>query len=88
MELKALEKYLKDKPQVLIFGTDTNLKNLKLNNLKEIFLASDCQSLVREKVLNYSKLSELKLEELKKSKVELSIICEKSFPVSIIGVIE
>ena len=87
MSLKELEKYLKDKPEILIFGTNLNLKNLKLANISELFIANDCPTLIREKVLNYSKLSNLKLEELKKSKVELSILCEKNFPVSIIGVI-
>ena len=86
MPLKDLQKILKDKPKKVIFGSARNLKMIKLNRVKELFLSSDCSPSIGEKIALYSSFSPLKIEVLPSTSEELAVICEKTFPVSVIGV--
>lgn len=87
MPLKDLQKYLKDNPQVLIFGSKQSIKQIKLDKVREVFLAGDCHEQIQERILNYSKFSDLRFDKLEENKEELSLICGKGFPISIIGVL-
>ncbi len=88
MPIEDLQKYLKDKPQVLLFGTRQSIKYIKLDKIKEVFLASDCPKQLQERIVGYSKFSGAKFDKLKQNKEELSLICQKSFTISIIGVLD
>lgn len=87
MTIEELQKYVKDKPKILIYGARQNFKGIKLAKLKEVFLASDCSKEIKEKIAEYSKFSDLKVDILPQGKEELALICKKNFPVSIVGVL-
>lgn len=85
--LKALQKYVKDKPNLLLFGAKQTFKQIKLGKIKEVFLADDCMPEIKEKIENYSKFSNIQINKMSQNKEELALICKKGFPISIIGVL-
>lgn len=87
MSLKDLQKYIKNEPEILLFGERQCAKKAKLGQLKEVFLSSDCAKRIKEKVENYAKLSDIAVHSLHQSRGDLSLICKKTFPISIIGVV-
>ena len=87
MSLEALHTYLKE-PARIVYGTRQTIKQIKLDIIKEIFLAKNCSPEAREKILHYAKLADFKVNELSQSSEELSLICKKDFPVSILSVVE
>ncbi|OYT41159.1 hypothetical protein B6U80_02030 [Candidatus Pacearchaeota archaeon ex4484_26] len=86
--LKELQKYLKDKPKLLFFGTKQTIKQVKLDKIKEVFLAKDCYEEIKERIENYAKFSKMQVKNLEQNKDELALICKKSFPISIISVLK
>ena len=86
--LKDLQKYIKDKPKLLVFGSNQIFKQIKLDKINEVFVASDCSKEILEKLGRYSKFSNLKIYELPKNKEEITLLCKKEFPVSVVGVIK
>lgn len=87
VNLRELQKYLREKPNSLLFGTKRNIKLIKLGKVKEIFLARDCYDKIKERILNYSRFSDIKVNVLLQTKEELALICKKDFQISVIGVL-
>ena len=85
--LKILQKYIKDKPEILIVGSKQNFKLMKLGKIKELFYTSDCSNELKEKFHNYSKFSETPISNLGKDGEEISLLLGKSIPISIVGVL-
>lgn len=80
MSLVNLKKALKEGK--LIFGTERTLKLLKTSKINEIFVASNCKANVKEDIVYYAKLANVKVTELKETNEELGLICKKPFSIS------
>jgi len=80
MELSKLLK--ENKP---IIGTNQVIKNLKLGKIKEIYTACNCPKNTLEDIKHYSKLYNVKVNELKENNEELGTICKKPFSISVLG---
>jgi large subunit ribosomal protein L30e len=83
MTLASLKKALKE--QKLIYGTNLTIKNIKRGTVKEVFLASNTPKNVKNDINYYSKIANIKVNELKQNSEELSIICKKNFLVSVVS---
>ena len=83
MSLIELRTALKEKN--LIFGSKETLKNLKLGKVKAILLASNTTKATRETIQHYSKFANVKIIELKQPSNELSLLCKRGHPVSVIS---
>ena len=81
--LKDLQKYIKDKPELLIFGYKQVSKKAKLGKLKEVFISNDCSKEIIDRIEDYSRFSDFKIYLLPKNKDEVTLLCKKNFPVSI-----
>ena len=83
MSLEKLRKVLKT--EKLHYGSRSAIKKLKLGAVKHIFLAYDCDPTVREDIIYYCKLGNVELIELHQPSTELSLICKRAHPVSVIS---
>ncbi|MSR86150.1 hypothetical protein EXS74_02025 [Candidatus Woesearchaeota archaeon] len=83
MSVDQLKKALKE--EKCIFGLNETLKNLKLGKAKTIFLAKDCNSIEREKILHYKKLAQLNVIELDIKGSEVGALSKKQFSVSVLS---
>ncbi len=81
--MKHLQELIKEKK--LIIGTDRVLKMLKNEQLANIYLASNCPETVRQDIKHYSKIFNVKVEELKETNQELGVLCKKPFSISVVG---
>ena len=81
--MKELRQALKDNK--VIIGTDRVLKKVRIGKLSIVYLASNCPQVVREDVKHYSKLYNIKVNELKENNEELGTICKKHFSISVLG---
>lgn len=81
--MENLKKLIKENK--IIIGTNKVMKNLKLGRLKEIYLASNCPKYVLEDIKHYSKLNNVKVNELKEDNEQLGTICKKPFSISVLG---
>ena len=81
--MEELKKLIKENK--IMIGTNNVMKNLKLGRLKQIYLASNCPEYTKEDIKHYSKLNNVKVNELKENNEELGIMCKKPFSISVIG---
>jgi large subunit ribosomal protein L30e len=81
--MENLKKLLKEGK--VIIGTNQVMKNLKLGRLKEVYLSSNCPKNTVEDIKYYSKLNNVKINELKEDNEQLGIICKKPFSISVLG---
>lgn len=81
--MKTLREALKNKK--VIIGADRTLKNLKLNKLKRVYLASNVRKDIEEDIEHHTKLFNIKLVKLKENNEELGLICKKHFKVSVLS---
>lgn len=81
--MEKLQKDLLDNSEKLIFGTERNIKLLKNDRLKTIYIASNCIDNIREEI----KLCKGKTEvvELDAANDEIGVVCKKPFSISVIG---
>jgi len=82
-EVKEIQSILKSKKAVI--GTDKSLKNLKKGKVSAVYITLNCPEEVKEEIKHYSKLSNAKVVELKKSNEELGVICKKPFSISVLS---
>ncbi len=83
MSVEQLKKALKE--EKCTFGLNETLKNVKLGKAKTVFLAQDCNSLEREKILHYKKLGSLNVVELEIKGSEVGALSKKQFSVSVLS---
>jgi len=69
----------------LIIGTQRTLKKLKMNELKKVYVSSNCPKDVLEDIGHYTKLYSIPLIKLNESNEELGIICKKPFFISVLS---
>jgi len=70
----------------VITGANSVKKMLALGKLKTIVLASNCPKTVRNDIIQYSKISSIRIEYFESTRKELGIFCGKPFSVSILGI--
>ena len=69
----------------LIFGTERTLKKLKMNEIKKVYVSSNCPENVLSDIEHYANIHSIPLVKLKENNEELGIICKKSFPISVLS---
>ena len=84
MSLQELVKALKEKN--IVFGANETIKNLKRGNVKKVFLASNCPRKTIKDVEYYAKLGKVEIIKLEQPNDELSLICKKSYPVTVVSI--
>lgn len=83
MEKEKLYNDLLDNSKKLVFGTERNLKLLKNNRLKRIYVASNCKDDVRKDIKHYGNYIEV--IELEITNKDAGVVCKKPFSISVIG---
>jgi ribosomal protein L30E len=83
MSLQTLKDAMKK--EKLIFGSKSTLRNMKKGTTKQIFLANNCGEEIEKSIEYYSKFSKVKISKINKPRSEMSILCKKNFPVSVIS---
>ena len=81
MSLDNLKKAIKEKK--LTIGTEKTIKALKKGEAKEVFISKNCPELLRKEIKNYAAISNISVNELKKSNEEIGTICKKPFSINL-----
>ena len=82
--MKDLKEAVKDNKR-LVIGTQRTLKKLKMNEVKKVYVSSNCPKDVLEDVEHYSKVHNISLVKLKETNEELGVICKKPFHISVLS---
>ncbi len=70
----------------LFLGTESNMKQLRLGNVKKVYLASNCEPVVRDDVVRLCKFGQVECVDLAQSNEEIGVLCKKPYSISVIGV--
>lgn len=81
--MEKLRNDLLENSKKLIYGTERNLKLLKNERLKKIYLASNCREEIRRDISIYGK--NVEVVNLNTTNNETGVVCKKPFSISIIG---
>lgn len=73
------------KKEKLIVGSKRTLKLLKNEKLKKIFLASNCDDIIKKEINKYAKIVNVDVVELNISNEELGARCKKPFAISVLS---
>jgi len=76
------------KTRKIVIGTKEVMKNLKLNKIEKIYLASNCNDNSKKELEYYSKLLKIPIMMLKQPNDELGLICKKQYFISMLGVLK
>jgi ribosomal protein L30E len=76
------------KTRKIIIGTKVVMKNLKLEKLEKIYIASNCNESSKKELEYYSKLLKIQVIKLKQPNDELGVICKKQYSISMLGVLK
>ena len=82
--MKELKEAVKE-GKGLIMGTSRTLKKLKMNEVKKVYVSSNCPKDVLEDIKHYTKIHKIPLVELKENNEELGVICKKPFYISVLS---
>jgi len=69
----------------LVIGTQRTLRKLKMNEVRKVYVSSNCPRDVLDDIEHYSKIHNAQLIKLKENNEELGIICKKPFLISVLG---
>lgn len=83
MSLAELRRVLKS--EKVVYGSSQTIRNLKKNKVKKIFLSSDCMGRIKSDLRYYCKFNKVEIVDLKQPSEELSLICKKGYPVTVIS---
>ena len=72
----------------LIIGTDLTLKNLKVNKVKKVFLTSNTNEVIAEKIKHYCSINEVEYVEIPQTNEDLGVMCKKPFNISVLSIKE
>lgn len=81
--LDELKKGLVEKK--IVFGTNNTLKHLLKGMISKVFISSNCPDYVRDKLKHICKVGNVDVVEVPNSSEELSIMCKKSFLISVLS---
>ena len=84
MSLAEIKKAIKEEKAII--GTELTLKNLKLGKLEKVFVSANCPDSMKKDIEYYSKLANVKVEELKQNNEELGSACKKPFFISVLSI--
>ena len=84
--IKEIKSTLKDGKVVL--GTEQTIKLIKQDNLKKVFLSSNCKKDIKADLQKYAKISKVELVDVSVPNRELGVVCKKPFSISVIGVLK
>jgi len=76
------------KTKKLVMGTERVKKLARSAKLERIYISKNTPERVRNDLVYYSKLSNIKLIKLRYANDELGEICNKPFSISVLGVIK
>tara|TARA_Y100000310_G_C20559200_1_gene752172 strand:+ start:258 stop:512 length:255 start_codon:yes stop_codon:yes gene_type:complete len=82
--MKELKEAVKE-GKGLILGTSKTLKKLKMNEIKRVYVSSNCPKNVLDDIEHYTKIHNIPLVKLKENNEELGVICKKPFFVSVLS---
>tara|TARA_Y100000034_G_scaffold131791_1_gene193324 strand:- start:343 stop:597 length:255 start_codon:yes stop_codon:yes gene_type:complete len=82
--MKELREAIKE-GKGLVFGTQRTLKKLKMNEVKKVYVSSNCPKDVLNDLEHYSKIHKVPLVKLKENNEELGVICKKPFYISVLS---
>jgi len=83
--MKDLKEAIKEN-KGLIIGTQRTLKKLKMNEIKKVYVSSNCPENVLEDIEHYTKVYSIPVVKLKENNEELGVICKKPFFVSVLSI--
>jgi len=84
MVLKDIRKAVDEKKAVI--GVERVVKGLKRDEIKEVYLSSNCPLDIEKEIKYLAKLSECKVSKLKKTNEELGMFCRKPFFIAVLGI--
>jgi len=76
------------KTRKIVIGTKIVIKNLRLNKLEKVYIASNCKESSKKELEYYSKLLNIPIITLKQPNDELGVICKKQYSISMLGVLK
>jgi len=76
------------KTRKIVIGTKIVIKNLRLNKLEKVYIASNCSESSKKELEYYSKLLNIPIITLKQPNDELGVICKKQYSISMLGVLK
>ena len=88
IETHMKELKLKIQEGKVILGAEVVLKRLRTSGLSKVYLASNCPDDLKEEIVNYARLSNVPVVELRQDNEELGVFCKKNFFVSVLGFVE
>jgi len=71
----------------LVLGTDETLKGLRKKKVNKVFLAANCDPVVKEDIERLCALGSVACVQLAQSNEEVGVICKKPFAIAVVGVI-
>ncbi len=84
MALKDIRKAVDEKNAVI--GVERVVKGLKRDEIKEVYLSSNCPEDIENEIKYLAKLSKCKVSKLKKTNEELGMFCRKPFFIAVLGI--
>tara|TARA_Y100000031_G_C8002948_1_gene284456 strand:- start:185 stop:439 length:255 start_codon:yes stop_codon:yes gene_type:complete len=82
--MEEIKKLLKD--DKLFIGTEQTMKNVKLGNVKKVFVTSNCPQDILDDIKHYADMGKVEVVSLDVPNDELGVVCKKPFSISILGV--
>ncbi len=76
------------KTRKIVIGTKLVIKNLRLNKLEKIYIASNCSESSKKEMEYYSGLLNIPVITLKQPSGDLGVICKKQYSISMLGVLK
>ena len=83
MSVEQLKQALKK--EHCTFGANETMKKILLGRVQTIFLARDCNTEIKEKILYYKKMGKITVEELEINGAEIGALSKKQFSISIVS---
>ncbi len=84
--IDEIKKHLKKKD--LIIGSKQVIKNLKLDKIKKVFLASNPPAEVEEDINYYAKLTNTPVIKLDIPNNELGAVCRKQYSIAALAILK
>jgi large subunit ribosomal protein L30e len=70
----------------IIIGSKQAIKNLKLKNVKQVFMTSNCPDNIKKDIEYYSKLTGIKVENFDGTAKQLGVFCGKPFSIAVLAI--
>lgn len=71
----------------LVLGSEETVKALRKGKVQKVFIAANCDPMVKSEVENLCKVSSAQCVDLSQGSDEIGVMCKKPFAISVIGVV-